>query len=47
MSQIILAKEKELSCKINIKDFKLFVLGEGIEIEKKDFAEEVAEQINN
>ena len=47
VSQIILAKEKELSCKINIKDFKLFVLGEGIEIEKKDFAEEVAEQINN
>ena len=47
VSKIILDKEKELACKITVKDFKMFVLGEGIEVEKKDFAEEVAEQINN
>ena len=39
--------EKKLSCNILIKDFKYFILGEGIEVEKKDFATEVAEQINN
>ena len=39
--------EKDLSCNIRIKDFKYFVLGEGIEVDKKDFATEVAEQINN
>jgi len=47
VSKIILDKEKELACKITVEDFKMFVLGEGIEVEKKDFAEEVAEQINN
>jgi len=44
---IIEEKKKELSCNISIKEFKLFILGEGIELEKKDFAEEVAEQINS
>ena len=39
--------EKEMSCYIVIKDFKYFILGEGIEVEKKDFAAEVAEQINS
>ena len=47
VSKIIKDLEKDLSCNILIKDFKYFVLGEGIEIEKKDFATEVAEQINN
>ena len=35
--------EKEISCNIVIKDFKYFILGDGIEIETKDFATEVAE----
>ena len=30
-----------------ITDFKLFILGEGIEIEEKSFSEEVASQVNN
>jgi len=47
VSKIIKDFEKELSCNIIIKDFKYFILGEGIEVEKKDFASEVAEQINN
>tara|TARA_B100000686_G_scaffold355327_1_gene472730 strand:- start:18479 stop:19402 length:924 start_codon:yes stop_codon:yes gene_type:complete len=47
VSKIIEAKKKELNCNINVKEFKLFVLGEGIELEKKDFAEEVAEQVNS
>ena len=47
VSKVIEQKEKELNCNINILEFKLFVLGEGIEVEKKDFAEEVAEQINS
>lgn len=45
--KIISDAEKDLSCNIIIKDFKYFILGEGIEVEKKDFATEVAEQINN
>ena len=47
VSKIIQDLEKDLSCNILIKDFKYFVLGEGIEVDKKDFATEVAEQINN
>ena len=47
VSKIIKDLEKDLSCNIRIKDFKYFVLGEGIEVDKKDFATEVAEQINN
>lgn len=47
VSKILKDLEKELSCNILIKDFKYFILGEGIEVEKKDFATEVAEQINN
>ena len=47
VSKIVKDLEKDLSCNILIKDFKYFVLGEGIEVDKKDFATEVAEQINN
>ena len=47
VSQIIESIEKEMSCNIVIKDFKYYILGEGIEVEKKDFAAEVAEQINS
>ena len=47
VSQVIESIEKEMSCNIVIKDFKYFILGEGIEVEKKDFAAEVAEQINS
>ena len=47
VSQVIESIEKEISCNIVIKDFKYFILGEGIEVEKKDFAAEVAEQINS
>ena len=47
VSKILNDLEKKLSCNILIKDFKYFILGEGIEVEKKDFATEVAEQINN
>ena len=32
---------------LSILDFKLFILGEGIEIEEKSFSEEVASQVNN
>ena len=39
--------EKEISCNIVIKGFKYFILGDGIEIETKDFATEVAETINS
>jgi len=47
VSKIIESMEKELNCNIKIREFNLFVLGEGIEVEKKDFAEEVADQINS
>ena len=47
VSKVIENIEKEISCNIVIKDFKYFILGEGIEIETKDFATEVAETINS
>jgi elongation factor Ts len=47
VSQVIESIEKKMSCNIVIKDFKYFILGEGIEVEKKDFAAEVADQINS
>jgi elongation factor Ts len=47
VSKVIENIEKEMSCNIVIKDFKYFILGEGIEIETKDFATEVAETINS
>ena len=36
VSKILNDLEKKLSCNILIKDFKYFILGEGIEVEKKD-----------
>ena len=47
VSKVIENIEKEMSCNIVIKDFKCFILGDGIEIETKDFATEVAETINS
>ena len=38
---------KELSADIQIKDFIRFNLGEGIEKDNKNFADEVAEQLSN
>ena len=38
--------EGEKGYSFELQDFKYFILGEGIEIEEKDFASEVAEQIN-
>ena len=35
------------NCDLSIVDFKLFILGEGIEVEEKSFSEEVASQVNN
>ena len=32
---------------LSIIDFKLFILGEGIEVDEKSFSEEVASQVNN
>ena len=32
---------------LSILDFKLFILGEGIELKEKSFSEEVASQVNN
>ena len=47
VSKVIENIEKEISCNIVIKDFKCFILGEGIEVDTKDFATEVAETINS
>ena len=40
-------KIKELGADIQIKDFTRFNLGEGIEKDNKNFADEVAEQLSN
>mgnify|MGYP001248059116 FL=1 len=47
VSKVIENIEKEISCNIVVKDFKYFILGDGIEVETKDFATEVAETINS
>jgi len=47
VSKIIKDTEKELNCNIKINEFKCYILGEGIDVEKKDFAKEVTEQVNN
>ena len=46
VSKAIKNFESTHDCNFEIKNFKFFVLGEGIEVEKKDFASEVEEQIN-
>jgi len=46
LSKIIKNFENDMKCNFIIKDFKYFVLGEGIESDKKDFVSEVAEQAN-
>ena len=46
VSKVIENIEKEISCNIVVKDFKYFILGDGILVETKDFATEVAETIN-
>ena len=38
---------KELGSDIQIKNFTRFNLGEGIEKDEKNFADEVAEQLSN
>ena len=38
---------KEIGASIILDDFKILILGEGIEVEEKDFAAEVAATINN
>jgi len=46
LSKIIKNFENDMKCNFIIKDFKYFILGEGIELDKKDFVSEVAEQAN-
>ena len=46
LSKIIKNFENDMKCNFIIKDFKYLVLGEGIELDKKDFVSEVAEQAN-
>ena len=43
----MLFRSKELGADIKIKDFKLFLLGQGIEKKEEDFASEVNKIINN
>lgn len=47
IKDLIKESEKELGSKITIKDFKLFILGQGIKKKEEDFAEEVNKIINN
>ena len=46
LSKIIKNFENDMKCNFIIRDFKYFVLGEGIKLDKKDFVSEVAEQAN-
>ena len=46
VSEVINNFESEKGYSFELQDFKHFILGEGVEIEEKDFASEVAEQIN-
>ena len=46
VSEVINNFESEKGYSFELQGFKHFILGEGVEIEEKDFASEVAEQIN-
>ena len=46
VSEVVKNFESEKGYSFELQDFKHFILGEGVEIEEKDFASEVAEQIN-
>ena len=37
----------ELGTEVSIDSFKMLILGQGIEVEEKDFAAEVAATVNN
>ncbi len=45
VSQVVADTAKELGVEISLKGFAHFKLGDGIEVEEKDFAAEVAEQL--
>ena len=45
IKNLIASYSKKIGKPIKISDFKYFVLGEGIEVEEKDFASEVAETV--
>ena len=47
VAKVISEFNDNLKCNLEILDYKLFVLGEGIETENKDFKEEVASQISD
>lgn len=47
VKDIIKAFNEKNNANIAIADFKLFILGEGIEVSEKNFSEEVASQLNN
>ena len=47
VKDIINEFNKKNNSNISIADFKLFILGEGIEVNEKNFSEEVASQLNN
>jgi elongation factor Ts len=47
VKDIINEFNKENNADISIANFKLFILGEGIEVNEKNFSEEVASQLNN
>ncbi len=45
VSEVISEFNKEFNCNFKVVDYKLYVLGEGIETDNKDFKEEVASQL--
>ena len=47
IKQVVQDSEKEVGAPITLKGFVRFGLGEGIEIESKDFAQEVASQLSS
>ena len=47
IDQVLKEFNSNNNCDLSIIDFKLLILGEGIEVEEKSFSEEVASQVNN
>ncbi len=47
LDQVLKEFNSNNNCNLSIIDYKLFILGEGIEVEEKSFSEEVASQVNN
>ena len=47
IKDVLKQSSQELEDEVSVSSFKILILGQGIEVEEKDFAAEVAATVNN